>query len=104
MVGVTRVGLGGGDGCCSAGEACVDEVVLDADMAPVPVAEGADDGLLAAEAVAVASVSVRVGDSPSTLLVDAQDFVPGLVPGFVWHGDRVSDEQDQVDRRNGKRG
>ena len=44
------------------------------------------------------------GGSPSTLSADAQDFVPGLVPGFMWYSDRMSDEQDQVDRRNGKRG
>ena len=82
---------------------CIDEMVLDAGIVPVPVAEGADDGLSPAEAVAVVGVPVRAGDS-SSLSVDAQDFTPGLVPGLVWRGDRVCNEQEQVHRRNWKRG
>ena len=59
VVGVTHVGLDGGDGCCSAGEACTDEVEIDADMASVSVAKGTGDGLLAAEVMAAAGVSVE---------------------------------------------
>ena len=60
VVGVAHAGSDEGDSCGLAGAACIDEVDLDADMAFVPVTEGDSDGLLAAEVVAGAGVSVRV--------------------------------------------
>ena len=73
------VGPGGGDGCFSEGDASTAEVVLDAGIVAVSVAEGANDGLLAEEVAVDAGVSVQVGDAPEAF---ALGFVTGVpAPG-----------------------
>ena len=79
VVGVSHVGSDGDDSCGSAGAMCIDEVELDADMAFVPVTEGGSDGLLAAEVLAGAGVSVET-------CVDEMVLDAGIVPVPVTEG------------------
>ena len=64
------------DGCCSEGEADTSEVVLDADIVAVSVADGVDDGLLAEGDVVDAGASVRVGGTPMAFGLRSETGVP----------------------------